>query len=239
VAVLTARFEQCALTAILLDAICNSLELERGVDSLIPLNGSIDLRCQFAVEVGLRPACALNGVQICLIEFHGVQRTTRGGAHSKFGLRTLYALADAGKPSHHGGCSRNLRVLDGMTQARKITQREFNRRSVQLQSHKCRNRSHGFSPADIFAAAERFNYSPDTLKTRLLHASMRADDPGIETPTGVAPTFEQLRIYFAEQINSLEQAQAATALAEEAVAPPGPTTLTRTRKASTGKKEHK
>ena len=74
--------------------------------------------------------------------------------------------------------------------------------------------SHGCPAAEILGAADRFGYSSNTLKTRLLHAFKRLDDPGIETPTGVAPTFDQLKAYFAGLIDRLEQDEAAAAFGE-------------------------
>jgi hypothetical protein len=65
--------------------------------------------------------------------------------------------------------------------------------------------------ADLFEVAGRFGFSPDALKTRLLGASRRADDPGIETTKGAAPSFEQLKVYFAELIDRQEQAEAEAA----------------------------
>jgi hypothetical protein len=67
---------------------------------------------------------------------------------------------------------------------------------------------HRFALADVFEAAQRFGHSPEVLKTRLLHASRRRDDPGVETPSATAPTFEHLRSYFAAAIDRAEQAEA-------------------------------
>jgi len=78
-------------------------------------------------------------------------------------------------------------------------------------------REHGYRQADIFRYARQFDFSPDALKTRLLHARRRVDDPGIELPAGVpTPTFEQLQAFFVEAINRAEQEAAA-----EAVRQPG------------------
>jgi hypothetical protein len=59
---------------------------------------------------------------------------------------------------------------------------------------------------------------PDSTE-RLLHASKRLDDPGIETPAGTAPTFDQLKAYFADLINRLEQEEAAGAFGGAEAAP--------------------
>lgn len=67
---------------------------------------------------------------------------------------------------------------------------------------------HGRRASELFEAASRFGFSADVLKTRLLGATPRRDDPGVEAPAGIAPTFEQLRAYFAELIDGLEQAEA-------------------------------
>jgi len=67
---------------------------------------------------------------------------------------------------------------------------------------------HGCPARELFEAAPRFGFSADVLKTRLLGASPRRDDPGIEVLAGTPPTFEQLRAYFAELIDVLEQADA-------------------------------
>jgi hypothetical protein len=67
---------------------------------------------------------------------------------------------------------------------------------------------HGCKARELFDAVERFGYSSDALKTRLLNASRRAEDPGIETTTGEAPTLEHLKAYFADLIDRVEQAQA-------------------------------
>lgn len=67
---------------------------------------------------------------------------------------------------------------------------------------------HGCRAADIFKSADRFGYSSDALKTRLLNATPRADDAGIEITQGIAPTFEQLKAYFAELIDRHEQHEA-------------------------------
>lgn len=72
--------------------------------------------------------------------------------------------------------------------------------------------AHGYREADIFRYARQFDFSPDTLKARLRHARHRLDDPGIETPDGVTPTFEQLQAFFVEAINRLEQDTAAQAI---------------------------
>lgn len=69
---------------------------------------------------------------------------------------------------------------------------------------------HGFGAAELFAAADRYGYDSDTLKTRLLGATQPPDDPGIEPITGAAPSFAQLKTYFAEIIDRLEQAEAQT-----------------------------
>jgi hypothetical protein len=66
----------------------------------------------------------------------------------------------------------------------------------------------GYPAQELFEAVERFGYSSDALKTRLLNASRRKDDPGIETLTGEAPTLAQLKAYFADLIDSAEQTQA-------------------------------
>lgn len=73
-------------------------------------------------------------------------------------------------------------------------------------------REHGYREADIFRYAQEFDFSPDTLKTRLRHARRRIDDPGIEVPGGVSPTFEQLQAFFVDAINRLEQGAAAEAV---------------------------
>ncbi|HEX7080429.1 MAG TPA: nucleotidyl transferase AbiEii/AbiGii toxin family protein [Gammaproteobacteria bacterium] len=67
---------------------------------------------------------------------------------------------------------------------------------------------HGCPEAELFEAADRFGYSPDVLKTRLLGAAPRRDDPGIELPAGAPPTFAQLKAYFADLVDRIEQAQA-------------------------------
>lgn len=67
----------------------------------------------------------------------------------------------------------------------------------------------GIPARSLFDAVERFGYSSDVLKTRLLNASRRKDDPGIETTTGEAPAFAQLKTYFADLIDRVEQEQAA------------------------------
>ncbi len=81
---------------------------------------------------------------------------------------------------------------------------------------------HGYAVADVFKAAGRFDYSADVLKTRLLHASRRRDDPGIETPTGTAPSFEQLQGYFAAAIDRTERVEAETAFSRKARKPRRP-----------------
>ena len=73
-------------------------------------------------------------------------------------------------------------------------------------------REHGYREADIFRYAQQFDFSPDTLKTRLRHARRRVDDPGIEIPDGLPPTFEQLQTFFVEAINRVEQEAAAQAI---------------------------
>lgn len=73
-------------------------------------------------------------------------------------------------------------------------------------------REHGYREAAIFEYARQFDFSPDALKTRLRHARMRADDPGIEIPDGLPPTFEQLQAFFVEAINRVEQEAAAEAI---------------------------
>lgn len=78
---------------------------------------------------------------------------------------------------------------------------------------------HGHAAAEIFEAAGRFNYSADVLKARLLHASRRRDDPGVETPSGIAPTFEQLKAYFTAAIHRLEQDEAERAFSSESPRP--------------------
>lgn len=69
-------------------------------------------------------------------------------------------------------------------------------------------REHGYREADIFNHARQFDFSADTLKARLRHAHRRADDPGIEIPQGVPPTFEQLQAFFVDAINRVEQEEA-------------------------------
>lgn len=69
-------------------------------------------------------------------------------------------------------------------------------------------RDHGYREADIFKFAEQYDFSADTLKARLRHGHRRVDDPGIEIPDGVAPTFEQLQAFFVDAINRVEQEQA-------------------------------
>ena len=69
-------------------------------------------------------------------------------------------------------------------------------------------REHGYREADIFNYAQQFDFSADTLKTRLRHAHRRVDDPGIEIPDGVPPTFEQLQAFFVDSINRVEQEEA-------------------------------
>lgn len=66
----------------------------------------------------------------------------------------------------------------------------------------------GYAAAELFRAANVFGFDADVLKTRLLHARPARDDPGIETPVGAAPTFDQLKAYFAAAIDRLEQAEA-------------------------------
>jgi hypothetical protein len=77
-------------------------------------------------------------------------------------------------------------------------------------------RGHGYREADVFRFAQQFDFSPDTLKARLRHARSRIDDPGIELPDGVPPTFEQLQAYFIEAINRVEQDAASQAMRERA-----------------------
>lgn len=73
-------------------------------------------------------------------------------------------------------------------------------------------REHGYREADIFRFAQQFDFSADTLKARLRHARRGADDPGIEVPAGIAPSFEQLQAFFVDAINRLEQDAAAQAI---------------------------
>lgn len=73
-------------------------------------------------------------------------------------------------------------------------------------------REHGYREADVFRLAQQFDFSPDTLKARLRHARRRVDDPGIEVPEGVPPTFEQLQAFFVEAINRVEQEVASRAI---------------------------
>lgn len=80
-------------------------------------------------------------------------------------------------------------------------------------------RKHGYREADIFTHAGQFDFSPDTLKTRLRHVRRRVDDPGVETPDGEAPTFEQLQAFFVAAINRVEQDAAAQASRQSAAAP--------------------
>lgn len=79
-------------------------------------------------------------------------------------------------------------------------------------------REHGYREAEIFRYAQEFDFSPDTLKNRLRHSRRRADDPGIEIPDGVSPTFEQLRAFFVESINRMEQEVAAQAIRQSSPA---------------------
>ena len=85
--------------------------------------------------------------------------------------------------------------------------------------------AHGYRSADIFRYAQQFDFSPDTLKSRLRHARRRADDPGIEIPNGVPPTFEQLQAFFVAAIDRVEQEAAALAIPQSAAEPrvPGAT----------------
>lgn len=71
---------------------------------------------------------------------------------------------------------------------------------------------YGYAPAAVFEAAERHGHSPDALKQRLLAASKRRDDPGLETLVNEPPTFEQLKSWFASRIDRIEQ-DAASAFA--------------------------
>jgi hypothetical protein len=71
----------------------------------------------------------------------------------------------------------------------------------------------GIDARRLFEDAERFGYSADALKARLLSARQRSDDPGIETMTGEAATLEQLKAYFVGLIDRVEQAQAAESAA--------------------------
>lgn len=73
-------------------------------------------------------------------------------------------------------------------------------------------REHGYREAEIFSYAQQFDFSPDALKTRLRYARRRVDDPGIEIPEAVPPTFEQLQAFFVEAINRVEQEEAEQAL---------------------------
>lgn len=73
-------------------------------------------------------------------------------------------------------------------------------------------REHGYPESDIFTYAQQFDFSPDTLKARLRHIRRRADDPGIETPDGEPPSFEQLQTFFIDAINRVEQEAAAQAV---------------------------
>ncbi|HVC30856.1 MAG TPA: nucleotidyl transferase AbiEii/AbiGii toxin family protein [Steroidobacteraceae bacterium] len=82
-------------------------------------------------------------------------------------------------------------------------------------------RKHGYREEDIFGYARLFDFSPDTLKTRLRHARRRADDPGIEVPDGVPPTFEQLQAFFVEAVNRVEQEQAERAIRQRLPKPSG------------------
>lgn len=82
-------------------------------------------------------------------------------------------------------------------------------------------REHGYREADVFRFAQQFDFSPDTLKTRLRHVRSRVDDPGIEVAAGVPPTFEQLRAFFVEAINRVEQEAAAAAIRHSSKKPNG------------------
>lgn len=73
-------------------------------------------------------------------------------------------------------------------------------------------RDHGYRAADIFGFAQQFDFSPDTLKIRIRHARRRPDDPGIEVPDSIPPTFEQLQAFFVAAINRVEQDSAAEAM---------------------------
>ncbi len=77
-------------------------------------------------------------------------------------------------------------------------------------------RDHGYGEADLFQYARQFDFSPDTLKARLRHASRRVDDPGIEIADGVPPAFEQLQAFFVDAIDRVEQEAAEQALRQRA-----------------------
>ncbi len=83
-------------------------------------------------------------------------------------------------------------------------------------------REHGYREANVFRYAQQFDFSPDTLKARLRHARRRIDDPGIEVPDGVPPTFEQLQAFFVEAINRVERAAAAAAIRQRGKESNGP-----------------
>lgn len=72
---------------------------------------------------------------------------------------------------------------------------------------------HGYTFANLVETATRFDCNADVIKARLLGATRRRDDPGVEAVTGEAPTFERLRAYFATAIDRLEQEQAQAAFA--------------------------
>lgn len=67
----------------------------------------------------------------------------------------------------------------------------------------------GIDAQRLFEDAERFGFSADALKARLLSARQRSDDPGIEPTTAETATLEQLKGYFAGLIDRVEQAKAA------------------------------
>ncbi len=82
-------------------------------------------------------------------------------------------------------------------------------------------REHGYREADVFEYARQFDFSPDTLKNRLRYARRPMDDPGIEIPDGVPPTFEQLQAFFVQAIDRLEREAAAQAFRHHGRAPRG------------------
>lgn len=74
---------------------------------------------------------------------------------------------------------------------------------------------HGQDFGAVLAAANRYGHSADTLKTRLIAATRSRDDPGVEPLAGPEPSFEKLKAYFANAIDRVEQAAAATAFRGE------------------------
>lgn len=96
---------------------------------------------------------------------------------------------------------RSLFLMKAVALNTRITTRDLFDVYTLIESHRCKE-------TELFKAADRFGHSSDVLKTRLLGAAPRRDDPGIELPSGAPPTFEQLKAYFADLVDRIEQAQA-------------------------------